>query len=109
MLGRAELVTREMTGPALPPKASVCLKLHNSVCDVIALLKPVQHGTEQNRDFIRGSRQWLSNRDQQRADPPPAWYVSKGPSLTMLTAISLLRATRDATKSVVYRSLPPRS
>jgi hypothetical protein len=86
MLGRAELATR---GPAQPPKAGVCLKPHNSVCDVIALLKPVQHGTEQNRDFIRGSRQWLSNRDQQRADPPPSRYVSKGPGSTMLTAISL--------------------
>jgi hypothetical protein len=101
--------TRERSGPAQPPKAGVCLKPHNSVCDVIALLKPVQHGTEQNRDFIRGSRQWLSNRDQQRGDPPPPRYVSKAPSSTMLTAISPVRATRDTTKSVVYRSLPPRS
>lgn len=108
-LAELSWATREMSGPAQPPKAVVCLKPHNSVCDVIALLKPVQHGTEQNRDFIRGSRQWLSNRDQQRADPPPAWYVSKGPSSTMLTASSPVRATRDTTKSVVYRSLPPRS
>jgi hypothetical protein len=46
MLGRAELVSREMSGPAQPPKAGVCLKPHNSVCDVMALLKPVQHDTE---------------------------------------------------------------
>src|SRR6266516_1769233 len=91
----AELRGAARRNSARDPKAGVCLKPHSSVCDVIALLKPVQHGTEQNRDFIRGSRQWLSNRDQPRADPPPARYVSKGPSLAMLTAISPVRATRD--------------
>jgi hypothetical protein len=88
MYDRAELAACELSDPAQPQRLRALkasqLGLRGDSAPQSAP-QSAQHGTEQKRHYIRGSRQWLSNRDQQRADPPPARYVSKRSSPIMLT------------------------
>ena len=76
MFGGAELATRELSRPRMGLKRSWALTA-SQLNDVIPAPVSKQHGTKQNRHSVRGSQQGLSNRGQQRADPPPARYVSK--------------------------------